>query len=109
MSLGEDATVKVEIPKVTTFTSGRVTGTATEHLVLLKKTIVTGINRGTNNFIRQFIQKIVAEKTGDLRAELILEFRLAIKALKKTLRVSDTQLIFEIDIPEDPIYAKWNL
>ena len=72
MSLDQDATVEVDIPKVTTFTSGKVTGTAQEHLVLLKKVIVTGINKGTNNFIKQFIKKIVAEDSGDLRAELIL-------------------------------------
>lgn len=107
--LGEDATVEVDLPKVTTFTSGKVTGTAQEHLVLLKKAIVTGINNGMKNFQKQFIEKIVAEDSGELRAELILEFRLAVRLLKKTLNVSDTELSFEVDIPEDPFYAKWHL
>ena len=107
--LGADETVEVDLPTVTTFTSGSVTGTVDQHLVLLKKTITKGINTGVNNFIRNFIQKIVAEDSGDLRAELILEFRLAVRMLKRTLDVSDTELSFEIEIPASPFYAKWHL
>lgn len=107
--LGADETVEVDLPKVTTFTSGSVTGTVAQHISLLKKTITKGINTGINNFVRNFIQKIVAEETGDLRAALILEFRLAVRMLKRTLDISDTELSFEVNLPESPSYAVYHL
>lgn len=107
--VGKDKTVEVELPRPATFTSGSVTGTVDEHLTLLKKTIIKGINAGVNAFIRGFIQKVIAEDTGTLRAALITEFRIAVLGILRTMNISDTDISFEVNIPDFPEYAVYHL
>ena len=103
MSLDTDETVEIEL------VSGSVVGVAEEHRRKLKKAILKGINDGTNLFIRDFINQVVAKETGTLRAALITEIRTGVLSAMRILDVNDDEISFEISIPDYPEYAERHL